>query len=137
MFNNLKLNKSSNWRDNLTRLLIFFTLTLLFCDAYAKKGPKLSIDLKYSQFTVQQKKSKLQLTCKPLKSRDAANSNWISECNNVAFNLLTQEKYQKILVEKEIKDNPFGNLSFDMAKEAGASFMKKKSIRKSFKTISQ
>ncbi len=76
------------------------------------------------------------LTCKPLKSRDATNSNWVSECNNVAFNLLSQEKYQEILVEKHVEDNPFGNLSYQAATAASGSNLKKKSIRKSFKIIS-
>jgi hypothetical protein len=48
---------------------------------------------------------------------------------------LSQEKYQTILVDKYIEDNPFGNLSYQMAKESVASIMKKKSIRKSFKII--
>ncbi len=75
------------------------------------------------------------MSCKPLNASSAAvgNINWISECNNIAFNLLTQEKYQEILVDKEIKDNPFGRISYQRALESNGSNMKRKSIRKVFK----
>ncbi len=113
---------------------------LLIClpivsSAKSPKAPKFTAAFKYSQLSVQQKKKKLILSCKPLKTGNAANTNWVSECNSVAFNLLSQEKYQNILVEKYVEDEPFGNLSYQAAKEAGAGFMKRKSIRKSFKII--
>ena len=120
----------------LTKLLILFICLPIISSAKSPKAPKFTADFKYSQLSIQQKKKKLMLTCKPLKSGNSANSNWISECNNVAFNLLSQDKYQEMLVEKYVEDQPFGNLSYQAAKESGASFMKKKSIRKSFKIIS-
>ncbi len=103
--------------------------------AKSEKPIKFTSNFKHSIFSVQQKKKKIILSCKPLKSKNAGNNIWISECNNVAYNLLSQEKYQKILVEKYIEDNPFGKLSYQAAQESGTSYMKKKSIRKSFKII--
>lgn len=117
----------------MTRLLLLI-LFILPTILHAKKpNNSIKIELKHSKFSIVKKKKKIVLSCKPIKSRDAGNANWVSECNNAAYNLLTQEYYQGILKDKEVQENPFGDLSYQAARETGASFMKKKSIRKSFK----
>jgi len=108
----------------------------LTASAKSKKALKFTIELEHSKFSVQQKKKKLVLSCKPAKFSTAGNEEWLRECNNFAFNLLSQEKYQNILVEKYVEDEPFGRLRYEEMKESSATFNKKKSIRKSFKIIS-
>lgn len=111
-------------------LLIFILISSF--NVLAKKSMKFSYELKYSILSVQQKKKKLILSCKPQEINYAYNSAWISECNDFAYDLLNNEYYQSILIEKEIEDLPFGYISYETIKESG-SFMKRKSIRQSFK----
>ena len=92
-------------------------------------------NLSDAHLKIVKKKKKLIFICKPLKIRDAGSTNWVSTCNNAAFNVLTSEKIQKILVDKEVLEFPFGRISYETAKEVGASFIHRKSIRKSFKII--
>lgn len=92
----------------------------------------LEIDLKYSTFGIKKKKNKITLICKPLQSFRNDNYEWVKECNNAAFNLLNSEKYQNILDEEYIEDEPFGKLSYRAIEESG-SFMHRKALRKSFK----
>ena len=102
----------------------------------AKKNKGIQAEFKYCQFSVVMKKKKLILNCKPISSRAKNSDDWIRECNGVAYNLLNNEYYQSILVDKEIEDDPFGRTSYGSAKSEG-SFMLKKSIRKTFKIISE
>lgn len=86
----------------------------------------------HSELSVKQKKNKLILSCKPSHNTNIYSSIWVTECNNMAYNLLTMDFYQNILADKDIRELPFGGISYEKTKESG-SFMHRKSLRKSFK----
>ena len=115
-----------------------YLLALLFIPTLncAKSKTGIQANFKFSHFTVVKKKKKLILSCKPLNIRDASSTKWIKECNNVAYNMLNSEYYQSILIDKEVKEDPFGRLSYDAAKGVGTTILRN-SIRKAFKIISQ
>lgn len=114
-------------------LLALLLIPTLNC---AKSKTGIQADFKFCQFSVKKKKKKLILSCKPLKIRDANSTNWIKECNNVAYNMLNNEYYQSILKDKEVEEEPFGRISYDAARGMGTTMLKN-SIRKTFKIISQ